>query len=402
MTSFKYKAISHSGAQIEGVIEAFDRVEAVNLIKETCSIVLSVQEVRGLTKETKNLFARVSEKSLSLICRQFAIILAAGLPLVKTVELVADQVSDKLMKKILGQVAGDIASGRSLAASFETRGQKKLPTTFIETIRAGEEAGSLDQAFQRLADYYNKRSKTRQKIKSAMIYPIFVIIVAVIVVSVVMMVAVPMFRSTFANMGINLPPLTRAMIAVSNFFSHYSIVLVIALAGLVIGVKMWSTTEQGRRFFGNLMLKLPVIGKVASMNAASQFANTMSTMMGAGLGIIKAIGITGKSVSNYIVGSEVQGTARGVETGRRLGACMKECRHLPDLLIEMTAVGEETGSLEDTLQVIGDYYDNEAEVAVTRALNLLEPAIIVMLAIFVVLILFAVYIPIFSMYNGIA
>lgn len=401
MQTFQYTAISKDGAKVRGVIEGFDEYDAVARIKENCSIVTKITVVEEKTKEHKDLFApKITEKQLAMICSQFSIILASGLPIVRAVELIANQSTDKNMKKLLTQVAGDVSAGFGLAQSFENKGHD-LPRTFIETIRSGESSGTLDSSFRRLHSYYDKSSKTKSKVKNAMVYPVFTIVVAIVVVIIIMVVAVPTFTSSFASMGIEMPLPTRVLIAISNFFSKYIILIAALAAGLGIALKIYGTREQGRLKYGWLKLKIPVLGKIALTRGAAQFANTMSTLLASGLSIIQAVEITGKVMDNYRVGTDLGSLVPFLEEGKPLGSTLKRCQFLPELLVEMTGVGEETGTLESTLDVIGAYYDNETELASSKALSLIEPVVICILAVVVCFILLSVYAPMFSLYGGI-
>lgn len=401
MNTYQYKAISNSGIEISGVIKAQDKADAVIRLGESCRVVNSLREVSEHEDILEKLkVKKVDEKSLSLVCRQFSIILGAGLSIVKTVALVAGQTEDKLLKNLLGNVAEDIAAGYSLADSFELRGPF-LPTTFIETVRAGEESGALDTAFERLSAYYAKQSKVKSKVISALTYPLFVLAVAVVVIIIIMVKAVPQFTSSFASMGLDLPFPTRALIAVSGFFKTWLWLILLLAVAAVVGLKLYGTTEKGALALGKLRLNMPVTGRIQLMNGASQFANTLSTMLAAGLPAIKALNITGKSLSNRYLAHSVLSAVENIESGYRIGDSLRAENTLPELLVEMTAVGEESGSIEDTLKVIGDYYDNEVDVAATRAVSLLEPVIICVLAAFVILVLLAVYLPMFSLYGSI-
>jgi type IV pilus assembly protein PilC len=383
-------------------VEAFDEYAAVSKIKETCSVVTKITEVQGRTRERKDLtLGKISEKSLSIMCSQFAIILGAGLPIVRAVELIADQTTDKALKKILKQAAGDVAAGFGLAQSFENKG-KNLPTTLIETVRSGEESGTLDVSFKRLHTYYDKSSKTKGKIKSAMVYPVFTMVVAVVVVIIIMVVAVPAFTSSFTSMGIEMPGVTKALIAMSEFFTRFWAILAIIIAGGILAWKLWGRTEGGRLYQDRYRLKVPLLGKLANLRTAGEFANTMSTLLAAGLPMVKAVHVTTKILGNYYIATEIGRQLPRLEEGKTLGSCLHAAGVLPELLVEMTGVGEETGTMESTLDVIGAYYDNEAEVASARALSLMEPIIICFLAAIVCFILLAVYMPMFSLYGGMA
>ena len=401
MTTYKYKAISNSGAQFEGVIEAHDREDAIVMLRESCSSVLSLNEVREESPLNISLTGKkVKDKALALVCQQFSIILKSGIPIVRAIELVAEQANDKTLKGILKDVAKDVAAGYSLASGFEMRDQS-LPPTFIETIRAGEESGSLELAFSRLAEYYMKKNKIRSKIISALAYPTFVIVVAIIVITVIMIYAVPAFTNSFESMGIDLPWATKLLIGTSDFFRANALFLGSLIVALLLALKIYGNTENGKINLARFRLKIPVVGRITLMSAAGQFASTLSTMLASGLPVIRALSVTGRAMTNEFLGMSVLDVVSGIESGRRIGECMEDSRHFPNLLVEMTKVGEESGSMEETLRVVGIYYDTEVENASTRAVTLLEPIIICTLAVFVVVVLLAVYLPMFSIYGGI-
>lgn len=401
MQTFKYTALSRDGAKVTGIMEAADEYAAVAKIKETCSVVTKIYEVKA-RPESLELFApRIREKNLAVMCSQFSIILGAGLPVIRAVELIADQTADKTLKKILQHVAVDVADGFSLAQSFESQG-KSLPPTFIEAVRSGEDSGTLDAAFQRLHTYYDKSSKLKGKVRAAMTYPIFTLVVAAVVVGVIMVKAVPTFVSSFQSMGISLPWPTRALIAMSGFFTARWPLLLAVLAVLAGGWKLWGRTEGGRLHQHRMKLHLPVLGKLNLMKSASQFAGTMTTLLAAGIPVIRAVGVTARVLDNTCVGAQVRMQVPKLEEGWTLAACLRNCEFLPGLLVEMTGVGEETGTLENTLEVVSSYYDSETELRSQKALSLLEPIIICLLAVIVVFILLAVYLPMFSLYGGIA
>lgn len=402
MPTYRYEGAYAGGERVTGVVEAVSQTAAVAQIRQSCEVVLSLKEVpRAAVRDPLARFQRISAKSLALTCRQFAIILKAGLPLVQTVDLVAEQCPDKALGRLLRQVSEDVSNGWSLSYSFSQRGERSLPVTFRETVRAGEESGDLLSSFDRMAEYYHRMNKTRESVVSALTYPAFVLAVAAVVVAIIMGYAVPTFTGMFQSMDVELPWVTVALIGVSNFFQRYALVLLGVMALAVFLLRLYGLTEKGGAVLAGLQLKLPLIGEVVRMSGASQFAHTMSTLLTAGMPILQAIEVSGRTMTNQCMSDEVLNTLPRVEGGRPLGECMSYARELPPMLVQMTAVGEATGSMESTLKVLAEYYDNEVEVRTKRALALLEPTIIVVLAIFVVFILMAVYLPMFSMYSAI-
>lgn len=396
MANYKYTAYSSDGEKINGVVEALSLVEAAKKIKLTCPIVEEIKEVKD-----KNVQAlrRVSTKELSLLCNRFSIVLEVGLPIVQSVEMMAKQTEDLNLKHILEEVKLDVAMGRSLSAAFAVR-EQCFPTTFIETIRSGEETGELSAAFGRLKEYYEKSSKTTQKLVGVLIYPSIVLAVAVVVIGIILVVAIPSFTSAFDQLGTELPWITKFMIAVSDWMIKYGLVAVIIVAAVILACKVYSKTEKGAVLFSSFLLKLPVIGKIVLLSGASQFAQTMSMMVTAGMPILRSLETSGRSVSNYVMRRDILESTKGVQAGKTIAASLGKSDYLPSMLIEMTAIGETTGTLESTLKSIGDYYDNEVQMATAKALALLEPLIIGFLAVFVIIILFSVYLPMFSMYGS--
>ena len=382
-------------------MEGFDELDAVDHIKQTCSIVLKLKEIDPDKPGLLNMEiggSKLNSKAFTVMCSQFSIILRAGIPIARTVHLIADKTTDKPLKKMLMKIAKDVEAGRSLAASFAEHGGKLLPTTFIETIRAGEESGNLDRSFDTMYRHYDKQTKMRGKVRGALSYPIFVLIIAVAVVVVLMVKVVPTFTSIFESYGSELPAITRLLIGISNFFRKYTIWMAAAFALLFIVYKLYGNTEKGRLNLARIQLRLPVLGNIAQLNAASQFANTMTTMLASGLSMTKAISITAGVLDNYYVGNEIGRLTGRLEEGQTLGVSMRNSGCMPDILVDMVAVGEETGEMEKTLDTIALYYDAELDMAIAAALAKLEPTILIFLALVAGFIVIAIYMSIFQMY----
>ena len=402
MTTYRYKGTSSSGAPIEGVVEAFDQQDAVVKARENCRVLISVEPVSGgkmhdlMNADIGVLLSggKIKPKALTLLCSQLSIELRAGLPLVSSLKLVAENEPDKQLKKILDEVADDVHAGNGLADSFAQRGPG-LPRTFIETIRAGEESGKLDETFERLQKYYENADAVASKVASAMVYPIMLISVAVVVIGIIMIFAVPVFAQSF---GDNLPLPTKMLVAMSNFMVNNWMLLLALIAAAALGIILYGKTDSGAHLYARLALTFPGVNLINKMNAASQVAATLSTMMAAGLPMVQATKITGNTADNLLIREDIEKATKGVIEGNRLADGLKESQWFPTLLLEMITVGEETGRLEETLNVVSDYYSKEVDVAVKKALDILNPCITIVLAIIVVFILLSVYLPLFSMY----
>ena len=401
MPTYHYEALRPGGEKGEGVVEASTPGAAVAQIRRSYDVVLSLQEIPAQRQQPLTRLRRLNVKLFALMCRQFSIILKAGLPLVQTVDLVASQMSDRPLRELLGRVSEDIAGGWSLSQSFEKRGEGRLPQVFLETLRSGEESGDLSASFQRLSAYYERMNRTRAKAVSALVYPAFLTVVAVIVVVIIMAYAVPTFARTFASMNMELPLATRAVIAVSNFFTRFGWLLAAVIAALIAALRLYGRTQAGAAALSKARLTLPVLGPLALMTASSQFAHTMAAMLSAGTPILRSLETSARAVSSAYLSRQILDALPGVEEGQSLGACLRRCPDLPPMLVQMTAMGEITGTLESTLEVQAEYYDSEVDTLTARALSLLEPIIIVIMAVLVLGILLSIYLPLFGMYSAI-
>ena len=402
MATYKYTAISKDGVKVSGVVEGFNEFDAVDRIKQDCDIVLKLTEVEEKKPGLLSMEIggnRLNAKAFSLMCAQFSIILQSGITIGRTVRLIGDKMTDKKLKGILKKVAEDVEAGRSVAASFQERGGKLLPAVFIETIRAGEESGNLSKAFETMYQHYDKQVKMRAKVRNALIYPVFVLALAVVVVIVLMVKVVPTFMDIFASYDAELPLITQSLILISNFFRKYIFLIIVVFAAIALIFKLYANTEKGRMNVAKLALKIPVLGNVSLLSAASEFAANLTTLIGAGLQLTRAVSITARVINNYYISQCVGKMTSRLEEGHTLGECMREVDCLPDILVDMTAVGEETGELESTLHTVSGYYESELDMAVQDVLKKLEPTLLIGMAVIAGYIVLAVYIAMFQMYS---
>lgn len=405
MLNFKYQAITKNGERISGVLEAANEMEAAAKIRESCKVIIKLQPTDGGLEEKGGLMAmeigsKVDLKAFTMVCNQFAIIMKSGLPVARAVQLIAEKTPDKSLKKMLNRVATDVEGGKTLADSFEEHGKKKLPTTFIETIRAGEESGNLANSFQSMASHFDKQIKTKQKVRSAISYPIFVLVIAVVVVIVLMVAVVPTFTSIFESQGADIPGVTKALIDISDFIGKNIVWILGVIAVIIIGYKVYGRTDQGALNIAKLKLKLPVLSNLAELRSASELANTMAIMMGSGIPMNRSISITSKVMTNKYVSEKIGEVAEEIEKGKDLAQSLEETEVMPAILIDMVTVGEETGELEGTLSTIAGYYDEEFNLAIDKAVSKLSPIILLITAGIAGFIVIAMYVAMFSMYEG--
>ncbi len=399
MNTYQYKGNRLDGHFTTGTLQAYDEYDAQQQLRKSGIILLGLKQIPE-RKSPQSSLSTIREKELALLCSQLSIILATGMSVVNCVEMVADQAKSTQMRRELKKVAADIASGYSVAQSFE-KNMARLPAVFVETLRAGEQFGTLELCFRRLHQFFDKSAKTKAKAASALTYPAIVICLALLVFGVILVVAVPMFSQVFHSLGTELPGITKALLAVSDFLSRDGWVLLVLLA-MAVGAWLLLWCSSGGRFFlARLSLSWSPLRKLHQMQNAALFAHTMSTMLTAGLTIPRALEITSAVMPNPVFGQAVGKVLQNVRQGRPIAQSMSLAGYFPKMLTEMTGVGEHSGALEETLTVIGDYFDHEVQVTSDRLLAVLEPGVTVALAIFTVFLLLAVYLPLFGLYGGI-
>ena len=282
MTTYRYKGQTKDGTAVSGVIRAYDEFEAASRLRETVAVITRLEEVREKKESIFNrpIGLKIKEKELALICSQFAIILSAGMSIQHCVEMVAAQTRNRHIRQMLEKVAEEVGAGYSMAQSFENNAPY-LPKTFIETVRAGEQSGTLEECFQRLHRYYDKSAKTKAKVVSTLTYPAMVIVVAIVVFIIIIAVAVPAFNDVFAEMDTQLPGITRVLLAISDFFVGWWWLLLLIAAGLGIAYMVARRSVQGRKAIAAWSLTKAPLHRLHSLSAAAQFAHSMATLLAA-------------------------------------------------------------------------------------------------------------------------
>lgn len=402
LVTYSYRALSADGSETRGVVQAVDEYAAVAQIRQKCPIITSITPVKDsgasglLNMEIGS--PRVKTRSLALMCSQFAITLKSGMPIGRAMEMIAWQTEDKKLRKILLDAAEDVQGGSTVTHAFE-KYKEAFPLTFLETIRAGELSGTLDNSFARMYHYYENSAKNSEKVRAALTYPIFVVCVAVVVLIIIMVKVIPTLAQVFEGLGGELPLMTRMMIEMANFFAKWWMLILIFVLALVITWKIFTKTERGMEVKGELLLHLPILGKINIMNGAAEFANTMATMLASGLTLNSAVAVTARVLDNYLLQEDVSSMIALIEQGKPLGECVKNCAYFPGTLKEMCSVGEQTGELDQTLGVIGEYFTSETDRRIQQAISMLEPTLLILMAIFAGFLVISIYLPMFTMYN---
>lgn len=398
---YRFRALASNGSLIQGVVEADDQYAALAQLRDQQLTVKQLKPIRKITEllNTEIGPEKVSEQVLAILCTQFSVLLKTGFSVPFCLDLLSSQTKDRKLKRLLKKTERHVEAGSFLADSFVIADRNAFPETFIETVRAGEQSGTLDEIFRRLAAYYEKRSQLKQKISAAMMYPGFVLAVALVVIGIVLVMAVPTMSHVFLELEAELPLSTRILIGVSEWFVSYWFQVIVCILGLIVVGLWYVRTERGRLWYGHFLLRMPVWGTLHMLEASGQFAHTMSVLLNSGVNLAQALFTTARTLENYDLASAISRMAVSIVEGGCLGDCMRREACFPDVLIEVCATGEETGKLEELLESIGVYYESQLEFASKKALSMLEPVLLVLLAMFVGFVVMSVYIPMFTMYE---
>jgi type IV pilus assembly protein PilC len=400
MPTFAYAGRTRGGETVTGerVADTMDAVVAA-LRREQVLVtqINPVKEKAAAKTSTSPRRARgVDSKSLAVFTRQFSVMIDAGLPLVQCLEILGTQEDDKNFAYVILATRGDVESGASLADAMKKH-PKVFDPLFTNMIAAGEAGGILDTILKRLATYIEKAVKLKGQVKSAMIYPVAVVVIATLVVGVILWKVIPTFANLFAGLGAELPLPTRVVIGLSNGLVRFGPLLIIAVGAAGYGFKQYYATEKGRHVVDAVVLKLPILGNLMRKIAVARFCRTLSTLLASGVSILEALDITAKTAGNAIVEDAIQTTRKSIERGETIAQPLKDTAVFPPMVVQMIGVGEATGALDTMLSKIADFYEEEVDVAVAGLLTLMEPLMIALLGGVVGGIVIAMYMPIFSL-----
>jgi type IV pilus assembly protein PilC len=395
MPSFEWKGRGRGGQDQTGVLVADSKEAVIATLRRQQIIVTAVKE-RGKEIALPKMGGKVPPKQIAIFTRQFSVMIDAGLPLVQCLEVLANQQEHKVFKRVLLQVRQDVETGSSLADAM-----RKHPKTFSDLytnmVAAGEAGGILDTILQRLANYIEKAVKLTSQVKSAMIYPAAVITIAVVVVMVILWKVIPVFASLFNQLGAELPLPTRVVIALSNFIGDYWWLMAIVVIGAVFFLRRYYATYKGRRVIDGFVLKMPILGILMRKIAVARFCRTLATLTSSGVPILDGLTITAKTAGNSIVEDAIMATRKSVEEGKTISEPLSDTDVFPPMVVQMIAVGEQTGALDTMLSKIAEFYEDEVDIAVAGLMKLLEPVMIAFLGVCIGGIVVAMYMPMFTL-----
>ena len=397
MPAYSYVALDKSGKKLKGTLEASSIETARGSLRATGYSILELKAQSALNKDIDLPFlGNPKAKDMAVFCRQFQSILRAGVPVSTVLSMLGQQTENEKLAAAIRDMQASIEKGETLAGSM-----RKHPKIFsgmlINMIAAGEESGNLEQSFAQMEAWFDKAKRTRAAIGKAMVYPI-ILIVAMILVLIVMMVKIlPGFLKTFTELNMELPAVTQAVMAVSDWFVEWWWMFVLVLVGAVLLGALYSKTNSGKHFFGWLARKIPVVRDFTVRSASAIFCRTLGLLLGSGLVLSDSLELVAMNMTNIYFREAVQTVRTLVSEGWSLNASMRETRLFPPMVYNLAGIGEETGDLQDMLTKTADYYDDEVQDATAKLLSMMEPVITIFLAGFVLIIVLSIFLPMMNM-----
>lgn len=397
---FKYRAVSQNGEIIEGFYEAKDESDVLVMLKGNNYLPVSIEKDIGAEAQIDLFAPKVKKKDLAVFCRQFYTMLDAGLGIVKCLEILEKQTENKTLAKSIASVFEDVQKGFTLSEAMKSH-KNVFPQLLIHMVEAGEVSGNLDTIMERMAVHYEKESKLEQKIKSAMIYPIMLAVVSIAVVVFLLVSVLPTFISMFEGSGQALPGPTQILLDISNWLSSYWYIFISMVLGLILAFVVLRRTPGGRRFLDNLKLKIPVVKDTTVKIITSRFTRTLSTLLASGIPLIQSIEVVSKIVGNKVVYDRLEVATDDIRKGVSLSRAVRNVGVFPPMVDSMINIGEESGALDDILNKTADFYDDEVEASLQKMTTLMEPLMLVFMAVIIGFIVIAIAMPMFEMMNTI-
>jgi type IV pilus assembly protein PilC len=397
MPVYTWVAETKKGRKLKGELEAADERIALSQLKRRNLT------VRKLKPKPKDIFESVSwmqpkvkSKDIVIFTRQFSTMIDAGLPLVQGLTILAEQSENRTFKTILKEITKDVEGGSTLAEAMKKH-PKVFDDLFVNLVAAGEVGGILDTILRRLADYIEKAEKLKSRIKGAMTYPLVVVAIAIIVIAVILIFVIPVFEDMFAGFGAALPAPTQLVVNMSRFMKGNFHFIIIALVAIVVGIKQYRNSQQGRKTTDGLLLKLPIFGELLRKVAVARFTRTLGTMIQSGVPILDSLEIVARTSGNVILEEIIYEVRGSIAEGQTIAEPLSETDIFPGMVVQMISVGEATGALDTMLAKIADFYDDEVDAAVDALTSMLEPLLMLFLGGSIGGLVVAMYLPIFQM-----
>lgn len=400
MPQFQYKARSLNGEMIRGVLEA-DSPDALEYIlnqRGLFSVNVRLRQSAGILPDVTD---KSTKRDLALFCRQLSVILHAGVPIIEAVTILARQTEKKSMSSVLEMVADDLQKGRQLSQSMANH-PKIFPLFLQNMIQVGEASGTLDEIMDQLAEFYEKEDKVSRKVQNATFYPAILAALTIGVVVLMMIVVLPMFSDVLGGMGGQMPAITVVLMSVSGFITNNLIAILLVIAALIVAFGYYSSTDMGRLRIDSLKLSFPLTRGITIKATTSRFARSMGILLKSGMDILSAMNIMQSLVGNRAIESRLTNATEDIRQGRGIAESLQRLDVFPPMLIHMVSVGERTGELDQMFTRTTGFFDDEVDTAVTRLISLIEPVMIIILALIIAVILVSIFLPMLSIMNRLA
>ena len=397
MPGFNYTAINRNGKRVRSSLDASSIETAKSSLRGAGYTILDIKEQTTLNRDIEIPFlGNPKAKDMAVFCRQFVSILRAGVSVASVLAMLGQQTSNKKLRAAIREMQADVEKGEALATSMR-RHPKIFPAILVNMVAAGESSGNLEESFRQMELYFDRSKRTKSKVTSAMIYPCVLIVVMIVVLIVMMTKIIPNFLKTFEDMDAELPKITLGVMAVCDWFKVWWWVPLLVLAALIVGGVLFHRTNKGKHFFGWLARKTPVVGNLTVKTACATFCRTMEVLIGSGLTLTDSMDLAASNMGNIYYLEAIRDARALVAEGTPLRESLVRTGIFPPMVSNLVGVGEETGDLQSMMGKVADYYDEEVDEATKKLLNLMEPAIIIFMAVFVVIIVLAIYLPMINM-----
>lgn len=397
MPLFEYKAVSQTGENINGRYNAKDRNEIMQMLRSKSYHPVLIKEVSEGTDISKlKLFNKIKAKDIAIFARQFYAMLNAGVTIIQCLDILRQQTEKPYFREVIEKVYESVQKGSTLSEAMKEH-QSVFPGLFISMVEAGEASGNLDVIMDRMATHYEKETKIQNKIQSAMTYPIILAVVSVVVVIFMLVSILPTFLNMFEGSDVPLPAPTRLLLTISNALQRYWYLFILGIIVIVYFIRRYIQTAGGRRQFDWLKLKIPIIKNTVTKVCTSRFTRTLSTLLASGIPLLQSMEIVSKIVGNQVIADGILSVKEDMRKGYDLAGPIQRLGLFPPMVHSMIRIGEESGALDDVLKKTADFYDDEVEVSITKMTTMLEPIMIIFMAIIIGFLVIAMYLPMMDM-----
>ena len=401
-TTFQYKVRDNQGRLLQGSLDGDSQTLVADKLRQMGYVPIAIQQESSskLQRDLKipGLSDRVAQKDVAVFSRQFATMINSGLSLIRALHILGEQTENKVLANVSRDVRMDVEKGASLSQAL-ARHPKVFNRLFVAMVRAGETGGVLDSVLLQLADIIEKQVELKRKIKSAMTYPVAVLFLVLLIVTAMLIFVVPTFETLYADLGGTLPLPTRILLAVSAFMVKWAPIIVVAEVAAVFAFRKWITSERGRAAWDAFKLRVPIFGNLVHKTVLTRFSRTFAVLLRSGVPILEALEITSETVNNTVAAAAIKETQEAVKRGESVASQLQQHAIFPPMVVQMLAVGEETGQVDTMLEKVADFYDQEIEAIVDALTSLLEPLLIVVMGGAVGGMVVALYMPMFQIIN---